>query len=164
MPVATLTAYPLPRQLDRERIALGEPISTIEVTDIAERPHYLYGVGGRRCLLVLPVLGDVETTSTSFVTVTEVYASLATTRDEIDFVIYGTNVDVRISVEQPDGTSIGSATISRSTEGENSFSLVGITPLPNVLIRCEIKVPTSGTASLEVVRVLEADLTASELP
>lgn len=166
MAVTSLTAFALPLQLDRGRIALGQPLTPEEVADIIERPHYAYGVGGRRELAKLPTIGAVETTSLTYVTVCELYVQLATTRDNVDVEIYGTNVTVQVEIEEADGTAIDSATLTRTTVGTATDSITGITPLPAVLVRVSMRVPTSGsgTASLEAVRVLESALVASDLP
>lgn len=157
--------FTLPVQLDQGRVALGQPITEDEITDLCERPHFIYGEGGRRALLERYWPRAVQTTSASYVTVMEAWVQLGTTRADVAFVAYGENADVKLEVEETDGTAIDEDTANLGASAEQETGAPGtLTPLPTVLLRVSIKVPSSGTATLEGIRVLESALSAADLP
>lgn len=159
------SAFPLPVANDTERIRLGGRITTTEITDLCERPVWNYASMNRRVLLERAWQGDVEMTSTSYVVVMEVLAVMATTRADVDIVVYGKNMDILVEIEDTAGSAIGSDTLSVGSGafGSDTGSITSITS-QTVIVRVSAKVPSTGGVEFRAIRVLEQALTDAEVP
>lgn len=163
--VPTYYQYDTPN--DATRIALGRTIGQSgEVADFVERPNFLYASSNLRAIFERYYLPALETTSTSAIVLPLYYSRMSTTRDELEVFTGGSNCTVTVGIYTTAGSLIGTAyshTHSGGTFTSNFATYTGITST-EVLVGITIKVPTSGTANLNLVRVLEQPLLAADLP
>ena len=163
--VPTHYQYDIPG--DSTRIALARTIGQDdEIGDLVERPNFLYASSNLRSVFGRYFRPALETTSTTAIALPLYYSRMALTRDEVEVLTGGSNCTVTVGIYTTGGILIGTAyshTHSGGSFTSNFATYTGITST-EVLIGITIKVPTTGTANLNLVRVLEEPLLAVDLP
>tara|TARA_Y100000114_G_scaffold155080_1_gene178447 strand:+ start:884 stop:1387 length:504 start_codon:yes stop_codon:yes gene_type:complete len=163
--VPTHYQYDIPQ--DSTRIALARTIGQSgESADYVERPNFLYAASNLRAIFERYYRPQLQTTSTTAIVLPLYFTRLSTTRDEVEVFTGASNATVSVGIYTTAGSLIGSAythTHSGSSLSNNFATYTGITST-DVLVGITIKVPTSGTAKLFFVRVLEEVLLAADLP
>ena len=163
--VPTHYQYDIPQ--DSTRIALARTIGQSgESADYVERPNFLYAASNLRAIFERYYRPELQTTSTSAIVLPLYFTRLSTTRDEVEVFTGASNATVTVGIFTTGGSLIGSAythTHSGSSLSNNFATYTGITST-DVLVGITIKVPTSGTAKLFFVRVLEEVLVAADMP
>jgi len=152
---------------DSSRIALARTIGESgEVADYVERPNFLYAASNLRAIHERYYRPTLQTTSTSIIALPLYYTRLSTTRDEVEVFTGASNAAVTVGIYTTGGSLIGTAythTHSGASLTNNFATYTGITST-EVLVGVTIRVPTSGTAELYFVRVLEEVLLPADLP
>lgn len=163
--VPTHYQYDIPQ--DSTRIALARTIGQSgESADYVERPNFLYAASNLRAIFERYYEPQLQTTSTTAIVLPLYYTRLSTTRDEVEVFTGASNATVSVGIYTTGGSLIGTAythTHSGASLSNNFATYTGITST-EVLVGITIKVPTSGTAKLFFVRVLEEVLLAADLP
>ena len=163
--VPTHYQYDIPQ--DSTRIALGRTIGQSgESADYVERPNFLYAASNLRAIFERYYRPQLQTTSTTAIVLPLYFTRLSTTRDEVEVFTGASNATVSVGIYTTGGSLIGSAythTHAGASLSNNFATYTGITST-DVLVGITIKVPTSGTAKLFFVRVLEEVLLAADLP
>lgn len=163
--VPTHYQYDIPQ--DSTRIALARTIGQSgESADYVERPNFLYAASNLRAIFERYYRPELQTTSTSAIVLPLYFTRLSTTRDEVEVFTGASNATVTVGIFTTGGSLIGSAythTHSGGSLSNNFATYTGITST-DVLVGITIKVPTSGTAKLFFVRVLEEVLVAADMP
>lgn len=163
--VPTHYQYDIPQ--DSTRIALARTIGQSgESADYVERPNFLYAASNLRAIFERYYRPQLQTTSTTAIVLPLYFTRLSTTRDEVEVFTGASNATVSVGIYTTGGSLIGTAythTHSGASLSNNFATYTGITST-DVLVGITIKVPTSGTAKLFFVRVLEEVLLAADLP
>ena len=163
--VPTHYQYDIPQ--DSTRIALARTIGQSgESADYVERPNFLYAASNLRAIFERYYEPQLQTTSTTAIVLPLYFTRLSTTRDEVEVFTGASNATVSVGIYTTGGSLIGTAythTHSGASLSNNFATYTGITST-EVLVGITIKVPTSGTAKLFFVRVLEEVLLAADLP
>ena len=161
------THYQYDTPADATRIAVARTIGEDgETADYVERQNFLYASSNLRAIFGRYWTPTLQTTSTSAIFLPLYYTRLSTTRDEVEVFTGASNATVTVGIYTTGGSLIGTAythTHSGGSLSNNFATYTGITS-SEVLVGITIRVPTSGTAALYFVRVLEEPLLAADLP
>ena len=163
--VPTHYQYDIPA--DSTRIAVARTIGKDgESADYVERPNFLYAASNLRAIFERYWRPQLQTTSTAVISLPLYYTRLSTTRAEVEVFTGASNAPGSVGLYTTGGSLIGTAythTHSGGSLSNNFATYTGITST-EVLVGITIRVPTSGTAALYFVRVLEQPLLAADLP
>jgi hypothetical protein len=146
-------------------LTLGEAIDRTAVARTVQNIRHTYAHAGRRCVYATMPRTPHEHDSTSYRQVGgEVLSVLGDARRELALAYRLDNADLKVEVLNLVGTVLATYTDTATGTGDGTGSITSGITTDEVRIRASIKVPSTGTAKLEFLRVLEIATSAADLP
>jgi hypothetical protein len=155
--------------LDSARIARAQPITTTEVSDLCEAPHWLYAEH-QRAAFEWYVTQTVQTNSTTHVSLpfNGIYHRRHTERDDFTLEMLASNLEVTITIRNAaDTVSLAAVTFSQPattlTVATTSLNLTG-GPVEFLINATFKRILTSTPGKIQLFRMLEVATPSGDLP
>ena len=153
--------------LDSSRVARAQPISTIEVTDLVEAPHWIYAAHNR-AQYSYSAAGQVQTTSSSHVPLpfNGAYHRIHENRSGLLCEVWAGNAEVIITIRNATNTTTLATATLNAAASPAILAVSTITGLTaqEVVILGTYKAAAAGAAVFKSVRLLEAQGLSASLP
>lgn len=155
--------------LDSSRIARAQPITTVEVSDVCEAPHWLFA-DHQRAAFEWYATTETQTTSTTHTALpfNGTYHRRHTVREAFTLEMWAANLEVTITIRNAaDTATLATSTFSQTatalTLATTSISFAGAAV--EFLINATFKrIVTSSPGKIQLLRLLEDSTLASNLP